>query len=162
MNIDFIKQNRHLLPLFRNLAHLFAESTEILVADEHGYFSNGSQFKVTRQKIYMETQLKVAHANESNARQCHESMLALIQELYAKGVVTRYLAQLQDVSYYERAELAPNPETLYEDTMVLLGSKGWKRLATMENCKLLLEHMTVEVCYGKEVYQEKPFVKICN
>jgi hypothetical protein len=58
------------------------------------------------------------------------------------------VVELCKVSHSHQEQAFPNPHFLFERTNILIGAKGWRRIATDENCEEILSHMKVTVSAG--------------
>jgi hypothetical protein len=152
LDVKFARLHRELLPLFRQFAWLITSSFQGVLADTHGYYSDEDAYKNTKGGVSVVNTFKVGNAKdiEVDVPATLETCLGIVSDLQKHDVFGRYMKELHAVSYYNRSDLAPNLERNYEDTLILIGPKGWQSIATEENGKLLLEHMSIEVKSGRD------------
>jgi hypothetical protein len=151
LDADFAISNRELLPLFRQLAYIIIVNCQNILAAKYGYYSSEDAYKKTKDTVGVTNIFKIADVEDISVdiadvlRSFHE----VVSDLRQYGVFSRYMDELRTVSYYDRPNLAPSPEKNYEDISILVGAKGWRKIATEENYKLLLKHMSLEVRLGR-------------
>lgn len=145
---EFIKNNRQLSPLFRQVAGLIMQNFSLDLADSQGYFVASSAYLMTEStKIKSEFRVGNILVNtEEDIQYCVD----IVKELYDNNAFTRLVNVLQRVSYKQEWWKAPNMEATYEDTAIFIGSEGWKEIATLENIDLLLKQMSIELRFGKQ------------
>ncbi|HET6746918.1 MAG TPA: hypothetical protein VFH06_02305 [Candidatus Saccharimonadales bacterium] len=143
--------HRELLPLFRQFAWLMTSSFQGVLADTYGYFSHEDVYK-DRSPVGVINTFKVANdnASEVDLSDILATCLEVVRDLQQYGAFTRYMDELCKASYYNHSGLAPNLEKNYEDTFIFIGPKGWRKIATDENYRLLLKHMSIEVKFGRD------------
>ncbi len=144
--------HRHLLPLFRAITGFVSLTCSDAVADAFGFFCSQDTFVSTPKATGMRAILLAPRVRECDI--APSKIIALCQEtrttLQDAGAFTRLVEDFRCISYSERYEFAPNLETIYEDTLILVGAKGWRDLANEENCTLLLAHTSLEVKVGRD------------
>lgn len=146
---EFMRSRRELLPLFREVAWLIIANLQDTLADRYGYFSLADNFMVTKHKMYLANTFQVAHTNEAHMEECLKTSLEIIKDLQTHKGFTRYVAELQNISYTNRPNLAPNLQKNLKDTLIVMGARGWHEIATAENCELILGHMSIGVQFGR-------------
>lgn len=162
LDTEFAKTHRNLLPLFRQLAWLIVASLQETIANTHGYYSFDDKYVSNTKTIAIRNIFNVANTREVDidVTEVAETCTQTIKDLQRAYVFEKFLIELQNTSYYERSQLSPNIERTYEDTLILVGSKGWQELASEANYHTLLEHMSVEVKSGRQKIEtylpEKP------
>ncbi|HWZ65643.1 MAG TPA: hypothetical protein VNX65_02475 [Patescibacteria group bacterium] len=156
LNKDFVIQHRVLIPLFRQFAWLIMYNIHGALSDRYGYYSTRENFKSTKKVTGLFNAFKVADAYDNDVRLSNnlEACQEVIQSLRQYDAFTRHMSVLRNISYYNRPNLAPSFEENYEDTHILIGPKGWQKIATQENYELLMKHMSIELKFGhKKVSQ---------
>lgn len=149
---DFATSHRELLPLFRQFAWLILSTLQSTLPEVYGYYSFKDEYKNTKKTIGLLATFKVADADdvEVDIPDTLETCLKVVHDLKQYDVFTRYMDELRKTSHYNNPNLAPNLEKNYEDTSIFIGPKGWQKIATNENCELLLKHMSIEVQFGRQ------------
>lgn len=151
LDVKFARENRELIPLFRQLAWLIISSLQSVLPSSYGYYSFDDKYKNSKDALSLTNVFKVAYADDPNVdldivlHKC----LEVVDGLRRHNAFKRFLQDLRDTSYYNRLNHAPNPERNYEDTHIFVGSQGWNRIARKHNGELLLDCMTIEVGLGR-------------
>lgn len=149
----FIEAHRQLLPLFRGLAGTILFNGEDVVIARSGYYSDDVVYKSTKQQTYRATIYKIAHGNEKKIVNLEADIIdyqKTVTSLRRHKAFERVVKSLQANSYSYNAVGSVGFDANFEDTGVLIGSKGWREIATMENVELLLKHMSIEVKFGRK------------
>ncbi|MCX4699000.1 hypothetical protein [Streptomyces sp. NBC_01373] len=145
---DFADSHRELLPLFWQLARLMnANAKATLHVTTTAYTKNVAHTntdKTTRLThdyfIHRDIHLK--------ASQVLDVACDAIRDLQQTDGIRRFVTNLREGSDSDPYRLAPNPVTVFDQSGILIGAKGWSRITTDENCKLILSHMKVSVSVG--------------
>jgi hypothetical protein len=61
-----------------------------------------------------------------------------IRDLQQTDGIRRFVTNLREESDSDPYRLTPNPATVFDQSGILIGAKGWERIATDENCNLVL------------------------
>lgn len=156
LNEEFTYTHPELLPLFEQLICFIDQNSWISTSMKYGIMSKGidksqnnkaftlaSRFKVHPQLheiIKQRRTLKdVAYDYVDFVHNCHEN-----------GAIHRYSSVLQSARYdADSRRLLPGPG-IVTDTGFVIGARGWHKLATKENCELLLKNMEVAVEYDRK------------
>lgn len=149
MDSDFVKSQPHLLPLFSIVARIIHDNLMDELSFKYGYyFINSLQTytKLAAKESHTYTALKAAIPKLT-----HEDATCrdFIQELLAKGMVQRTVSHLTNIKY-STPQAAPDEIQLYEMTGQLIGTKGWREIATQKNVVEILSHTSLQLVYGKE------------
>lgn len=146
----FSNSNPELLPLFRQIAWLVTANLQHVLADTYGYFSLSDKFTNTKQKVCLVNAFNVANTHNVDLKDNLESCLSLINNMKKFNAFNRLATELNNISYFNSPSLAPNIDKIYEDTLMIVGAEGWKKIATVENCERILKHITIELQFGRE------------
>lgn len=151
LDTPFAASHNELLPLFRQIAWLMTASFQGTLSDTYGFFSHDDAFKNTSLTVAVLNSFSVANANDVdvNISDVLDTCTEVVDDLQKYGAFDRFTQELHTTSYYDRADTAPNFEKNYEDTHIFIGSKGWQKIATKENCDLLLQQTSIEIRFGK-------------
>lgn len=148
---EFASSNRELMPLFGQLARMIV-STWQGTANSLGLYSYDDEFTSNKQH---EGLVNTFHAPrvrgvEIDVSEILEKSVADVQMLREAGAVERLVDELHRISYADHSDSAPGYERNYKDTLVFMGTKGWRQLATEKNCAALLKHMSIVVSVGRK------------
>jgi hypothetical protein len=146
----FAERHKDLLPLYWQLAILMSENIKADLYAKFGFYSKG----ITR---------KPKHRVNKLIHLFHISPLVPLDLPYVREMIELSLLALRDAKAFKRLaadlrlathddtdHILPGPHYMFERTDVLIGAKGWHRIATDENCGLILSHMKVTVSTGRE------------
>ena len=139
----------HLTPLFRQLSYLIMSNLEELICNEFGYFGASNSFKNDKQTCKLTHTLQVG-VSKVDLESCKNITQNLIESMVFDQTFKRLSHQLRSLSYKQTPHIAVNFEKNYEDTLVFIGSKGWKLVATSENIDTLLSNISFELSYGQQ------------
>jgi len=141
---EITTSHRELLPLYQQLSHLIRSNLVSDLCDEHGYYSVEDSFKLSSKEAVASNFFRVGRASVNLEDICNTIVL-LVDSMKREAVFNRFAAQLQEVNYLDWQNIAPNAQKIYVETGIFIGTAGWQRVATKENCELLLNHTMVEV-----------------
>jgi hypothetical protein len=150
LDSSLVKSHRELLPLFQEIAWFMIANCRRSLSKAHPYYGSSDSFVSNSKKVAASAILKVAHGHYDGVNLARDLDLCLgaIQEL--REIFDRYMADLRSISYSHDLDLAPSLESMHNDTLFIIGGKGWKKLATIENCELLLSRTCIELKFGHE------------
>lgn len=150
---QFFKQHRELLPLFDQVVSMISLTLQDQLSVRYGYYPVGI---VCRPGVVV-SELLIHHRNEAeiDLKDVIDLAQEVIGQLSSEGAVGGLLEWLTALSYEARWYEAPNINRSIDDTGLLIGAKGWQRIATKKHIELLLSHSSLRVKRGKEV-QDSP------
>ena len=73
----------------------------------------------------------------------------VVSKMYKEETIFRLAKDLSDASYSQNILHAPNYEQILDTTYVLMGSEGWKKIATVENIKKVITNIDLEIKAGR-------------
>ncbi len=145
----FAKDNRRLLPLFNVLSHILLYTLSDRVSATTGTYVKkiGEPTKPTR----LTSRLLVSRQEIALLDLQDISIVAhkTIEHAVNDQTLQRIVEEFSSVSYNLRPNEAPNTENMLRDCGILIGSKGWKDIATHENLSKLLSNMSMSIRFGK-------------
>lgn len=156
LDAAFATSHRAQIPLFRQFAWLITASLQEVLANTYGYYSLDDAYSDTKDVIGITNRFNVAYADDQNVdiSDILTTSLEVIHTLRDYDAFDRLAQELHETSYRDRPASAPNLEKNYEDIHIFIGSKGWQEIAGKENYALLLEHMSIEVRFGRSKVSE--------
>lgn len=151
LDSEFAKNNRQLIPLFRQIAGLIIGTWQDRVSHEFGYYSYEDSFKNTPKETNTTNTFNVPRVRDAivNVDDVLKASYDIVQHIRNSNALTRYMSELRNTSYMNYPDDAPNYARNYEDTLLLIGTKGWQTIATDANCDLVVKHLTIEVKFGR-------------
>lgn len=146
---DFIKTQRHLLPLFSIVARVIHDNLMDELSFKHSYYFVDSLRTYTK-RIAKETHVYVA-LKAATPQLTHEKDTCkdFIMELLEKDMIPLTVAHLTNL-IYSIPQVAPDEIQIYEATGQLIGAEGWREVSTEENILEVLRHTSLQLVYGKE------------
>jgi hypothetical protein len=138
-----------LTPLFKQLSYLIMSNLEELICNEFGYFGASNSFKTDKNTSKLTHTLQVG-LSEVNLKDYIKIAQDLIKSMTVDKAFDKFERQLRSISYSKNPDNSVNFEKNYEDTLIFIGSKGWKLIATSENINYLLKNTSFEFSYGKQ------------
>lgn len=150
LDLKVLKEENNLLPLFYELSRILIDNLNATLPYTLGCYSIGDEFKKTSTNISLINTFKVANTKSINITydDILESAQNLVKDLKKLKVFERHLSSLQKLSYIDAPNLTPNFEDVYNSTGILIGSSGWKYIATIENFKLILNNIHYDVNFS--------------
>lgn len=140
---------RQLAPLFNTISRLISFTVTDKIAHELGYYSSELSGKqsplcVTSKLFVSSNSTKQVHLErvEQIARKAIEYMLS-------SGLLERTVHDLRSIDYENDISLAPNIERMIAETGVLMGSKGWRSIVSMQNVTNVFDTTTLHIKFGR-------------
>ena len=148
----FVQQRRELLPLFDVVAHILQDNMANLLTDNYYYHLEGSTSTYTKQLAKRVCTFRAWLPAIARLTDELEVCRAFIVEAFHHNIMARTADFLQRVTYesYETMFITPDELKLYEATGILLGGAGWRKIATEPNIKILLQHTTLQLTFGRQ------------
>lgn len=140
--------NRALLPLFRQLTLFINASLQSAIPFAFGYFSHDDTFTVKPRQATFTNTYYVDKDQDVYLEEVGNTVMELIRNVLAQDTLERFLNEFQTISYKDRPFSAPDIGATYEETLFLVGAKGWREIATHQNIHNILNHMSVSVRHG--------------
>lgn len=156
INNDFAKEHKELLPLFTQIANLTGTNIAAALNCQLGFYPDGTDYTPEHHVRKVLYSSRLAKSVEFDVKHVLEVAKATLGDLSKEKAFTRLANELNQVAIANPEHVFPDPYTMYKRTDIVIGAKGWQRIATDENCKLLLSHM--EVCVTME--KEKASIKV--
>lgn len=146
----FADEHQELLPLFWKLAMLMSENTTTSLCATFGFYSRGLVRRPKRQATKLIHRFHIPPMYPLELPKVRESIRSTLLDMHDSKAFKRFVAELCLASHADPDRILPGPHYIYERTRILVGAKGWQRLATDENCNLILSHMKVTVSAGRQ------------
>lgn len=146
-NSNKVKLDRNLYPLIRQVSKLLAENLTQTFCDTYGLFNNGDEFIISEERIELETTLLASYPTIDLKDGYEEVTKQLIEAMFRDGAFNRFAKQLRSMSYNKNPLETVNFEGTYETTLIFIGSRGWKKIATDKNIMEVLDHLSIEITF---------------
>ncbi|EDK72250.1 hypothetical protein TM7_0620 [candidate division TM7 genomosp. GTL1] len=141
----YAQSKRELMPLFLQLAWLMSATLQGILPGKHGVFSFDDGFRESKEGVGIRNIFKVAHGTEFNIKELLSSVKEVVTRINDDNGFVRLTDRLGSLSYSDGSFDTPNIEKNYEDTLILMGTNGWREIATEYNCTELLNHTSVKM-----------------
>lgn len=141
------KKHRLLSPLFRQLVELTLPTIADQLSMQFGYYGEGDVFKDRTAKVDL---LVYGEKKNIDLRECLDLIRYTIEFQIKKDAFSRLIEVLQSLSHTSNSPFVWNTADILKETGIMIGTRGWQRIATHENLALLWPHMSVEVQLGKQ------------
>jgi len=152
---DFATTHRRLLPLFQQLATLMLINIDTDIAYAYGYYRLGAEgAAVTPHSLT--SKLKIASGTAVDMSELLEAALDAAFYLINYDALDRMAAQLGNAVSTD-AYPSPDLRVLFKNTLLLVGAKGWKAIATEENTRLIQDKMTITLEYNGKILNRSLF-----
>lgn len=138
-----------ILPLYNEISELMSENVRIGLYKECGFYSMDKTHSPRSQTI------KLVHAFHVSENYPLDPLLVgdvvedSLLDLYEFDAFSRLTMQLHDVDYTDSDKIFPGVNYTFKQTGLIVGKKGWQRIATEDNCKLILSHMKLTGSTGR-------------
>jgi hypothetical protein len=83
-----------------------------------------------------------------------EACVDHIKMMLKDGIVSKLVEALQGATYQVPSN-TPDELKIYESTGILIGTKGWKSIATEANLDKIIKNTSLKLTYGKEKQETK-------
>lgn len=144
----FVDSNKQLLPLFWELATLMSESAMADLYAMIGLYSKGVTRQPKHQALKLIHLFHIPHTYPLELSNVLTEIKDTLFHLRDTSAFKRLATELRMASHSNPDRILPGPHYIYERTNIIIGSKGWHRIATDENCNLILSHMKITVSTG--------------
>lgn len=146
----FADTHGELLPLFWHLAMVASAAVGRELYEQAGFYGTATSHKPKNRATTLVRHYRAASDVVQKLNDIRDLMEDAILDLDDGDAYRRMTAELRSVSLDDPDRMFPDPMVVHDRTGTILGSKGWNRIATDENCDLVLSHMKVTVSTGRE------------
>lgn len=148
----FAKAHPHLLPLAHQITYLIMENAEMILLYRYGLYRSNIHFaNRPTQKALVSSTLSTAHpeAIDNRISDCLNAYIEEARRFRENETFERFMRQLRNASHAATPSVLPSLGRLLKSTHIFIGPKGWRDIATVKNCNLVLENMSIEVKYNR-------------
>jgi hypothetical protein len=146
---SFSDTHGELLPLFWHLAMVTSASIGRELYEQVGFFGTGISRSSKNRATKLVQHYRAAAEVALLTKDIRDMADDVIVDLDENDAYKRMTAELRSATHNKSKRMLPNPMYMHDRTGIILGAKGWKRIATDENCNLILSHMKVTVSTGR-------------
>jgi len=145
----FADAHLDLLPVFWLLARLMSANVLAALYSRDGFYGKGISHTPKGRTTRLIHDFNIVPHYPLDLKAVLATIEDALLDLHDTGAFTRLIADLHSISHGNSNHIFPDPEYMFNRTGLLLGTKGWNRIATDENCNLILSHMKVTVSTGR-------------
>ena len=150
-----IQHSRKLLPLIRLMCFLISDTYENILSDKYGLYSLDGEFKNTRKLTEYESIFKIPEGHPIDKEDVLRTISEIIVYISSSGGFKRFSSELTNISHKEASSLSPNALHNLTDTGVLIGSAGWREIASETNIETVVKSLSSSLRIGKEKASRK-------
>jgi len=142
---EFVDGHKDLLPLYHEIGEMMAENVRANLYRGVGFYSMGITRSPKNQALKLIHAFHISEAYPLKMSLVSESIEESLFGLYQFGAFQRLMTQLRNVSHSDPNKIFPGVNHIFEQTGLITGEKGWRRIATEDNCEMILSHMKVSI-----------------
>lgn len=147
---QFLYVHRELAPLFNVVGRYILHATDDRVTAHFGFYSGelsgtAKPLTVSNDMFSIPHKHRPVDVDEVLRLSCDTAHYML-----SETVITRIAHELQGITYETSFDSAPDIRRLLLETGVLIGTQGWRQIATPENIRRVLSHTSITVRYGRQ------------
>lgn len=150
LDTAFLNINRTFAPLFNVLSRFILVTIEDRVAPQFGYYSG--ELSGTARPLTVTNDMFCTPRVQKPIDT--DKILRLSQDvahyMLDQKTINRIAQELQNISYENDANNAPDIHRIIRETGILIGLQGWRAVATPENIRQMLNHTSLTVKYGRQ------------
>jgi len=145
---DAIGSDAAMLALSIYIAKLISANVQAALSSQFGFYINEVNYTFERQIAKLTHSLRIVKFLELNVEDIKQVTGDSLADLYEQKAFSRLIGALSRAATTNSDCIFPDPYTLYKQTNIIIGAKGWRQIATEENCKMILAHMKVVISVG--------------
>lgn len=150
-----IRDFRQLLPLIRLTSFLISDTYETVLSDKYGLYSLDGEFKNTSKFTGYESIFNIPEGHSIDKEEALSTVYEIIEYISSNGGFTRFAAELKDISHKSASSISPNALYNLSETGILIGSAGWRQIASENNIEMIVKSLSLSVRVGKEKTSRK-------
>jgi hypothetical protein len=145
---DFADDHKELLPLYNEISELMSENTCAELYGMFGFYSVAITRSPKNKVIKLTHSFHVADVYPLKLPLVRDTIEDSIIDLDEDKAFQRLIARLHVADHSTPDEALMGVNYVFKQTGLIVGAKGWQRIATDENCEKILAHMKVTVSTG--------------
>lgn len=144
IELRLISDNRGLVPLYRQIAGSIINTLAIDISDSYAYFITSHRFEMNEHGALV-ARFNTGYS-EVEPKAIQDLYEETMRDMESDKVLHRQLIALQNISYLKPVSyIQPDPTNTFEDTDILIGSKGWKKISTSKNLESILQNLELVI-----------------
>jgi hypothetical protein len=145
----FASEHRTLLPLFNVVGRMAVLSIERKIGATFGGYGGELHSKAKPITVTHELFFSPDVATEIDMDKILELQQEVTKEVFSHQTIARLAHTLQTTSYRDDVYSAHSFERIIDETGVLTGLLGWRKIALPENILRVLDHTSIEIKLGR-------------
>jgi hypothetical protein len=150
-----IQDFRQLLPLIRLMCFLISDTYETVLSDKYSLYSLDGEFINTSKITGYVSTFNIPEGHSIDKEEVLRTVSEIIRYISFYGGFKRFALELNDISHKSASSISPNALHNLTDTGVLIGSAGWRQIATENNIEMIVKSLTLSIRTGKEKSSRK-------
>jgi len=146
----FAEAHRELLPLFWQLARLMDASIKTNFHSLGAIYSKDVSHVSTNELIQLTHHYSLHRDISLQASRVLDQASRALRDLSQTNGIVRFVNNLKKVTESDLYRVMPDPVAMLHQSGILIGAKGWDRIATNENLDLILSHTELSVNVDNE------------
>lgn len=142
---SFAKDHKELLPLYISITKLMSANTTASLWRQFGFCPDSVSYSPENHTTKTVQTFRMVESLKVDLEDVRQVVSEALSDLYQEKAFSRLISALSRAASSKPDCLFPDPYTLYKQTDIIIGAKGWKQIATKENCKIILTAMEVTV-----------------
>jgi hypothetical protein len=151
----FANEHKEMRPLFTQISSVMSENVRADLYSEFGFYAYELKFEPEFHARRLVRSFRFPYAAHLDIKEVYEVIHNSLVDLSDAGAYNRFIGQLKQVKSTDLGILFPNPYNNYKHTDVVIGAKGWNRIATDANCNMLLSQMVVHLRIDEKIISIK-------
>ena len=151
LDTDFVRQSPYSLPLFARMYRIFLCEAINRFMEKTGIYDD---LIYVRRKPSATITLPLLILHRFDQKIIPQEIIEFGQELatymFTDDTISRFIHDAHSVNYHTDSHLAPNLERIISETGIVIGSNGWRKIATAELIGEILSHTSIEVRIGRQ------------
>jgi hypothetical protein len=146
---EFADGHKELLPLYNEINELMSENMRTDLYYLFGFYSMGKTRWPKDKAFKLIHAFHISETYPLNFSLVGDAVEDSLLDLYECKAFQRLITQLHDADHSKPDKIFPGVNYTFKQTGLIVGEKGWQRIATDENCDKILSHMKVTISTGR-------------
>lgn len=147
--INFNNDDRKLLPLFRHIAHFIMANVQSEICIQYGAFGEATKLVSKSNNTRLIDNLRMG-LSKPDIKDINSTVKDTLIVLSKNMTYDRLIEEIKNTKYARQPYYTKEIENTYIDTLCIVGSRGWKEIATKDNLQKILDNTKIEIHYAKQ------------
>lgn len=145
-----LTNNKELLPLYSEISELMSENVRADLYSQFGLYSIDVRRDYKNKAWELTHIFNVVDINPPNRQSLSEAVENSLIDLRDSGAFQRLTGQLRNADFNDTSKASPGVHHIFKQTGLLVGEKGWQRIATTDNCDIIRSNIKVILAIDQE------------